>query len=299
MPPVSAPRRQWEPPARSAVQERFYRELMVLDRLPSAPEIAQRMLVAINRDDSSVDHVATLIERDPALTARLLRLANSAFFASRARVGSIPQAVVVLGFPRVRDLALGLSVWSSFDGKDPAGRRYRKKLWMHSAMVAAAAQMLSQRTRGDGGLAFAAGLLHDVGKLVLGLRLGGSYWSLLDEAAERGDGAAALESEAFGCHHATIGGWLLQLWGLPAEIVEAVALHHDPLRAEFGMDASSAVGVANRLIDATDPESGAVRQDILSEVGEFLPGLFDPETWRDVYGSIAREQQSVANLFAA
>src|SRR5437667_11741298 len=92
----------WDTPERSAVQERFYRELMAVDRLPSAPEIAQRLLVAINREDTHIGHLTTLIVRDQSLTARLLRLANSAFFSIRTRVTSIQQATTLLGFAPVR-----------------------------------------------------------------------------------------------------------------------------------------------------------------------------------------------------
>src|SRR2546427_1015625 len=87
----------WDAPERSAAQERFYRELMSAQQLPSPPEVAQRMLVAVNREDVRVGDLAKLIARDQSLTAALLRLANSAFFALRTRVTSIPQAVTLLG----------------------------------------------------------------------------------------------------------------------------------------------------------------------------------------------------------
>jgi putative nucleotidyltransferase with HDIG domain len=292
-------RAAWDAPPRSAAQERFYRELMSTEQLPSAPEIAQRMLVAVNREDSRVDDLAKLIARDQSLTARLLRLANSAFFAIRGGVRSIPQAVTLMGLVRVRDLVLGLSVWGSLNGNDPRGRQHRRAMWVHTTAVAAAAKLLAQRTGGDGASAFAAGLLHDVGKLVLGLRLGKSYWALLDEAAEQGVGAAALEEETFGCHHATVGGWLLQLWQLPPALVDAVAYHHDPLGAEFGMDLPATVAAANRLIDATDPQSGLARGEALEEIRTFAPGLLDSESWREMYASLMREQQAVAALFDA
>jgi HD-like signal output (HDOD) protein len=291
-------RREWDAPERSAAQERFYRGLMSAQQLPSAPEVAQQMLVTVNRENATVDQLAKLIARDQSLAARLLRLANSAFFAIRTRVTSIPQAVTLLGFARVRNLVLGLSIWTAFDAQDPAGRRYRARMWVHTAMVAATARMLVERTGGDGGTAFAAGLLHDVGKLVLGLRLGASYWSLLDEAAARGVDAAAVETEAFGCHHATVGGWLLQLWQLPPALVDPVALHHDPLTAEFGLDVPAAVAAADRLVNATDPESGLARDEVLAEVRAFLPGLVGTEHWREMYTGLAREQQAVANMFA-
>jgi putative nucleotidyltransferase with HDIG domain len=272
---------------------------MAAQQLPSAPEIAQRMLVAVNREEATVDDLAKLIARDQSLTARLLRLANSAFFATRARVTNIPQAVMLLGFSRVRNLVLGLSIWTTLDGGDPAGRRYRSRMWMHTAMVAATAKAIADRTGADGSTAFAAGLLHDIGKLVLGLRLGASYRSLLDEAAERGEGAETVELEAFGCHHATVGGWLLQLWQLPPALVDPVALHHEPLEAEYGMDVPAAVAVANRLVTATDPASGVARQDVLGEIREFAPGLLSAESWRELYGGLVREQKSVAGIFAA
>src|SRR5437870_5618694 len=109
----------WDAPERSPAQERFYRELMAVERLPSAPEIAQRLLVAINREDAHARHLTALIVRDQSLSARLLRLANSAFFSIRTRVTSIHHATTLLGFARVRDLALGLSVWGALEGKGP------------------------------------------------------------------------------------------------------------------------------------------------------------------------------------
>jgi putative nucleotidyltransferase with HDIG domain len=290
-------RQGWDAPERSAAQERFYRELMAAEQLPSAPQIAQRMLVAVNREDANVRELGTLIARDQSLTARLLRLANSAFFAIRTRVTSINHAVTLLGFSRVRDIALGLSVWGALDGKDPAGRRYRRRMWIHSATVAAAAKVLCERTGGDGATAFTAGLLHDVGKLVLGLRLGQSYWALLDEAVERGDSAAAIEREAFGCHHATVGGWLLQLWQLPPALVDPVALHHETLVPDFGLDVTASVAVADRLVSATDAQSGVTRSEVLAEVKHFAPGLLGTPEWQEVYATLVREQQAIAGIF--
>jgi len=287
----------WDAPERSAAQERFYRELMAVDRLPSAPEIAQRLLVAINREDTHIGHLTTLIVRDQSLTARLLRLANSAFFSIRTRVTSIQQATTLLGFAPVRDLVLGLSVWGALESKSPGARRWRRALWSHTSLVAATAKTLAERTGGDAGAAFTAALLHDVGKLVLGLRLGDSYWSMLDEAAADGHEAAAVEEAAFGCHHATVGGWLLQLWSLPPALVDAVALHHEPLVADFGLDLAAVVAVANRLVGATDPTSGVARDQVLDEIRAFAPGLLSADAWPEMYAALAREQHAVAGIF--
>src|SRR5262249_36603395 len=118
-------RRTWDAPTRSPVLERFYPQLLAVQSLPPAPRGAQRMLVAINRDDVSLKALSALIERDQSLAARLLRLANSALFAVRTKVTGISQAVTLLGFARVRDLVLGLSVWGALEGSSAEGRRYR------------------------------------------------------------------------------------------------------------------------------------------------------------------------------
>lgn len=293
---MPARRRAWDAPERSPALEKFYRELMAVDKLPSAPEIARRTLATVNRDNASLNDLATLIARDQALAARLLRIANGAFYAVRGKVTSIPQAVTMLGFERVRDLVLSLSVWGALEGASVTARRFRRKLWMHSSMVAAAARMLAERTSQDQDVAFTAGLLHDVGKLVLGLRLGDSYWELLEDAADDG-GAAEVERTALSCDHAVVGGWLLQLWGMPADLVEAVAFHTEPIQVADGIDASALIAVADRLLHATDAASGTAREDVLDELRDVVPGVVEGDTWREIWAALFKEQQALATVF--
>ena len=287
-------REGWDTPDRSPALERFYRELMAVESLPSAPEVAQQMLVAVNRDDVDARHLTALIARDQALTARLLRLANSAFFAARSKATSAQQAVTLLGFGRLRDLVLGLSVWGALDAQSASGRRWRTALWQHSATVAAASKHLAERAGLDGGTAFTAGLLHDIGKLVLGLRLGDTYWTMLDDARERGVDSAEVEREAFQCSHAMVAGWLLQMWQLPALLVDAVAHHHDALVSEHGIDLPLIVGVADRLVQAN---GGAAAEQALAEARAVLPGLIgDAVAWNDVWTDLVAGQGALAAL---
>jgi putative nucleotidyltransferase with HDIG domain len=285
----------WDGAPSSPQQERFYRELMSQERLPSPPELAHKMLATVERDDVSTSQLTALISHDPVVSAHLLRMANSAFIGIRSRVTSITHAVTLLGFARVRDIVIGLSVWERLGTKGP-GAAYRKTMWLHSAMVAATAKKLVERAGGDGGTAFTAGLLHDVGKLVLGLRLGDTYWSMLEEAAARAETAATVESETFGCHHGTIGGWLLQLWRLPSALVDPVALHHERIAASAA-DIVRAVAVADRLLTATDPATGTVAEDVLARDGALAPAPLDAETWRALYAELAGERQAIADLF--
>jgi len=168
-------------------------------------------------------------------------------------------------------------------------------MWTHTAMVAAASRLIAQRAGLDGAEAFAAGLLHDVGKLVLGVRLGDPYWKLIDDAAEQGASVPAVESAAFGCHHGTVGGWLLQLWRLPPALVDPVALHHEPLDPRFGLDAAAVVGVADRLVNGGEPghDVGAV----IAELEAFAPGLLGVDDWQELHAELAGEQQAVAGMF--
>jgi putative nucleotidyltransferase with HDIG domain len=284
-------RESWDTADRSPALDRFYRELMAVDKLPSAPEVAQQMIAAVNRDDVDTRQLTGLIARDQALTARLLRLANSAFFAARSKATTVQQAVTMLGFARVRDLVLGLSVWGALDSKSVNGRRWRTRLWTHSASVAAASKLLAERAGIDGGAAFTAGLLHDVGKLVLGIRLGDSYWGMLDEAEGRGCDSSEVEREAFQCHHGLVAGWLLQVWQLPPSLVDGVAYHHHPLVADYGIDLPLLVGIADRLVNA-----GAAAGDrALAEARAVAPGLVaEGAGWREVVADLVQDEAALS-----
>lgn len=291
-------RRVWDAPERPAPLERFYRQLMAMDKLPSAPEVAQKMLVLVNNDEVDFRKLGAMIQKDPSLAARLLRIANSALFAARSKVSSVDQAVMMLGAKRVRELVLGLSVWGALDPKSVNGKRYRKQLWTHAATVAGAARVLAGKGGIDAGEVFSAGLLHDIGKLVLGLRLGDTYWCMLDEAIAGGRTADDVEMEAFGCHHGLVGGWLLQLWRLPPSLVDAVALHHETLDPEYGIDTAALIAVADRLVHASNT-GGEASAELVEEVRTFAPGLLSVEQWKEMYAEIQAEQAAVSGMFDA
>jgi HD-like signal output (HDOD) protein len=265
-----------------AGRERFHRHVMAVDRLPAAPEVATRTLALLERESCSLADLAAFIASDQAIAAGLLRLANSAFFARHGHITSLSQAVSRLGF----------AVWESFD--DNPARRYA--LWLHSALVAGVAKRLAERLGRDGGEAFTGGVVHDVGKLVLGLRLGEEYWALVDQCA--GETAlAAAEVKEYGCHHGIVGGWLFEVWRLPHGLIETATLHHVRPARGARLDESRLVGLADRLVEATDPTSGAVADDAFREVQTVAPGLVTREQWADLYARVAGEQQAAASIF--
>jgi putative nucleotidyltransferase with HDIG domain len=216
-----------EETARHASAERFRKELRDFEEIPGAPHVLGKVLELTEENTTvSTNALADVIACDAALSARLLAVANSWAVGGTRSVVHIPQAILRLGFTQVRDLVAGVSVWARLGESRGITPTRRYALWLHSATVAAVAKRLARRAGLDPGRAYVCGVLHDVGKLVLGLRLGDTYWHMLEEAEERGDGLVRLEMESTGCHHATVGGWLLSRWGLPAPIVEAVSHHH-------------------------------------------------------------------------
>jgi putative nucleotidyltransferase with HDIG domain len=130
---------------------------------------------------------------------------------------------------------MGFCLWQRFSGSGAAFRLHRRRLWVHAATVAAAARYLAGLAKQDTSLAFSAGLLHDIGKLVLGFRLQDRYWAVLEDATRHNQSVASIEREVFTCDHATVGAWLLQKWQLPTVLVVAVGMHHDPLNAALAV----------------------------------------------------------------
>jgi putative nucleotidyltransferase with HDIG domain len=237
-----------------AVQQ-FRAEVIARKNLPTIPTVLTKILHLVDSESSNGKELITIIEHDQALTGKMLRLANSAFFGQSRRVATIPRAVVLLGFSTVRNLALGVKVWDAL-GSGIARNRL-EELWLHAVAVASATKAVAARLRaGDPDEAFTAGLLHDVGRLVLAMRFREDYWAAVGGAAES-EPVATKEAESLGIDHAEVGGWILEAWALPPGIVEAVRLHHAEPRA--GM--AALLATVDRLVAWTDLATGALRPE--------------------------------------
>ena len=275
--------------------ERFYRQITDRDDLPTIPEVARRLVMAVNRETTTGRELAGLLSRDPTLVAKLLRLANSAFFALARPVTDVGHAVTLLGFGAVRDLVMTLSLWGSLGDKDPATRERRTGLWIHCASVGAIAKTLAKKIgQIDPGEALSAGLLHDVGKLLLGLRLGSMYWEMLDRGAAEGLESTAVEIETFGVHHGQIGQYMLHLWALPETLCRAVAQHHDPLATVSPVGVTDVVNAANTLVHLTAPEDEADAGAILEILA---PGRLRADMWPVMRDELEDEQRQIAGFF--
>lgn len=231
------------------VADRAVRDLVgSVTTLPSLSTNYQAVMTAVADVHATAADVSRVIERDVAMTAKILQFVSSGFFGPRQRITSMEEALVYLGFNMVRNLVLSAEVFRS-GGEGLSG------LELHSLAVAEVARHVAGPER-DMDDAYLAGMLHDIGKLVAR-----SAWPEQVEELERsaaGDGRPLhqIEAEVLGTSHAEVGGYLLGLWGLPYDIVEAVANHHHPERvAQTGIDILAAVHVADSLVHAAAGEA--------------------------------------------
>jgi HD-like signal output (HDOD) protein len=217
--------------------------------LPSQPGVYLALAEALADPATSMADVAQLVEQDIGMSAKCLQLVNSAFFGLGRRVTSVQQAVSYLGTDMLKALVFTVEVFHAFQPAPGAGGFDLEALQSHSLLVARlATKVLAGSQPADD--AFVAGMLHDVGKLVLVTRLPEQAAAIATAAAATGRPWHVLEEEVLGVSHAEIGAYLLGLWGLPQQTVEALAFHHTPARLpRTGFDVLPAVYVADVLID--------------------------------------------------
>ena len=280
------------PPASGPLAE-LYRELMLGGDLPATPEVALAIMAIVDKEDADVADLAALVPRDPELAARLLAVSNGLYFGAARKITDIRQAVTMLGFARVREIVTTLSVGQMLrlDDANPAVLH----TWRHSLLVAGAAKLLARGVGLRGEEAFIAGVLHDIGKLVFGLRFRDVYWELVARAQETGERLEALEVATWGCHHATVGCWLLETWGLSSTFVEPAAKHHDPLVVQRDPKLWSVVNVANRLVGATNDDC-EIAPELCEECRPFLPKTFTPARWMRAYANLLADNDALLML---
>jgi putative nucleotidyltransferase with HDIG domain len=244
-----------------------------LETIPSLPAVYVAVTQQLRDPNSSTARIGALIETDPGMSAKVLQLANSAFFGLAHEVSSPAQAVSLIGIDNVRALVLAIHIFTQFP---PEANALLTGLWEHSSHTAAMARAIAifqdvpQAMRD---VIFTAALLHDIGRLILTAVYREQYASLMSTTGGFGAETWRAERETFGCTHAAVGAYLLGLWGLPDPIVEAVAWHHDPRTAPAeGFAPLAAVHVADCYDhqlqpDSIDKEHCQVDEQYMQQVG--------------------------------
>jgi len=236
-----------------------------MSRLPSAPAAQGRLIEALESPSCSTGQIGDVVASDPSLTAQVLKLVNSAFFGFTREVSEVAEAVQLLGVGTLRSLALTFQLFARFDTATCSACAL-ESIWTHSRRTAALARRIAQAESADRRIveqAFTAGLLHDIGKLILAADSPTQYAQVLSPAGGEGGGMAGAELSTWQTTSADVGAYLLGLWGLPAPLVDTAAYHHAPSdSADQTFTPLTAVHVASLLAR----ESGVPKPEAVAAV---------------------------------
>jgi putative nucleotidyltransferase with HDIG domain len=217
-----------------------------IDELPTLPHVVSQVLEKTRNENSRLDEIVDLISTDQALVSTYLKLVNSAFYGFNRRITTLKQAITLLGFRSVRNVVVNAGVVGIFRRRT-FNAHYRRRLWNHSVACAVAARLLAERegyaAREE---AFTAGLLHDIGKVVIDQYAPKDSAAIM-ERVEAGTEPRAAECEVLGLDHTRVGAWIAERWHLPRALCAVIEHHHDPERADGSAELVRIVGAANAI----------------------------------------------------
>ena len=267
--------------------------------LVTLPDVFIRINRLVEDPDSTVGDIAKAVSQDPSFTMRLLRVANSPLYGLSSTVDTVTKAVTIIGTSQIRSLALSTSIASTFEGL-PNDLVSMENFWRHSLYCALAARILAKQARKcDIEAVFTAGLLHDIGELVIFNRLSAQAKEVLLLVLDNVDELPVYEAEwqIMGFDHAKVGGELARQWRLPPLLEECIAYHHQIRSAQRYPREAAMVHIANILalmaeVDSLDPAD--------------VPPI-DPQAWEvtglddSIVEAVVREAQAeiteAENLF--
>ncbi len=217
--------------------------------MPSIPLVLSKIIEVLDDNSSSARDLEELILHDPSLSARILKLANSAFYCFRSEVKTISHAIPLLGMNLVKSLAIGVNIFESFIKGMKSEAALIHKLWMHSFGTGLLAQQIwtCRSNEKEGEFAFLCGLLHDLGKVVYFKKDAARYSALFaSPKGERDPDISGFELECYGFDHAVVGAMLATHWHLPAELADVILKHHDT--GIVGPSIVTAVSLADLMV---------------------------------------------------
>lgn len=216
--------------------------------LPAMPTIAVRIMSMIGDPSTSANKLQDMISRDQALTAKVLKIANSAMFGVSRDITTLSHAIVILGFSTIRSIVLAASTKSIYHRGPSSSSFSTKLLWEHSLATAVIARRIVQSMGAmDLEKAFIAGLLHDIGKSVLNVNFGEAYQEVIGQVYNTGADFLPIEDAVLGFNHTQVGALVMRKWKLSSELEEGVFYHHNPEDATENTELIASVALANEI----------------------------------------------------
>ena len=223
--------------------------------LPTPPIVFHQIQKVINDPNASAGHIAAVLAEDPAMSVKVLKLTNSAFYGLTREIESVKQAVMIVGMEAIKNLVLSASVLDMFKGNN-IDQEYQENFWRHSLAAAFGCRLVARQLRARGMVdpdtAFSSGLLHDVGKIVISCFLPKEHEKFIQERENDQDSLDyVVEERALGYNHAQIGGFLAKQWKLPQRLADSITFHHHPQLSEDETPVAHYVHLGNYLAKKT------------------------------------------------
>ncbi len=259
--------------------------LLEMGGVPSVPVLYRQILREMQTEKPSVARVAAIIEKDAGMTAKVLQIVNSSTYGLRQQVSNVVEAATLLGLSNLRNLVLAAEAFQPAEQEQLPENFQLEVLWNHSLKVAAFSKKIvlmetdSQKMADD---AFTAGLLHDIGQIILATKKTKEFGECLRLAQENGELLIDAEKELFGATHAEVGGYLMELWGLPDTITEAITFHSIPSGCEEeDFSVVTALHAANYFCEGNDDDDITVTSPLdtfhleRTELGSHVEAWYD------------------------
>jgi putative nucleotidyltransferase with HDIG domain len=264
--------------------------------LPSLPDVVVRINAMIDDPNVGLQEMGAVVARDPAVTARVLRLANSGYYGLSKQVTNAEQAATVIGSRALRNVAMQVSILQRYEHLKNVPDFDLDEMWQHSILTAQIAQGLAEICYRRTGLApddfYACGLLHDVGKVVMLEGLGDEYLDCVRHARRTGVALHAAEEQLLGYTHVDVGSLLAQQWQLPEKVAAAIEFHHGPTAEIVAHPHVGLIAIADQISYRASSSTFTAALDKLAALAEKLLGITRAEF--DVVVERARNAQPEA-----
>ncbi len=247
--------------------------LKQIDTLPALPATVSKVMQVTGDPESSARDLMLAVIPDQAMCATILKLANSAFFGMPREVGDLEKAVMVLGFNEIRNIVIGKAVFNSFQSICRNNREALNRFWNHSFHCGLAAKIIAEERGLSGSEMFIAGLIHDIGKLIILVGISGNHTDIIELSDPTDFTRYLRENETYSIGHDEIAIRLFNRWLFPRSLINAVGYHHRPQESPFYQVAPIIIQIADLLSLAHLNPKGPDARDIFTVIDDFLPEL--------------------------
>lgn len=249
-----------------------------IDSFPVLPTVVGRVMEITADPDSTPKDLLNVISPDQSLTTTILKMSNSAYFGLTREVSSLQQALTILGFTEIRNLVLAKAVFNSFKNLKKGSKFDIRKFWEHSFICGIAAKIIATELKRPGNEFFVAGLIHDIGKLVIFMAMPDDFSKIIEASEPLIFNTYKAEKDILGVTHDEIGMALVKKWTFPENLITAVGFHHRPAEAAKQSFFCFVVYVADLLAHLNEFENSEDKEPLLKE--------------KDIYPEIIKLSQS-------